>query len=144
MKYLTLAILILFLTSCHRGVIEFDRTYRMTNSTDYDIYIQSFNIPTEIIKTYSINGKGIIFEETKLAVDGSIAPASILGTQLEIIFDDSLILIHNAGLRDTDDFNPPDININILNNEAWTRVSNELYTYEITEELLSQAVPVED
>jgi len=144
MRKIIIPFLAIIFISCHRDSVEFDRTYRLSNSLNMAIRIETKDFSDKLTRTLSIDGRGIIIEETMLALDGWIAPSNILGEEIKFVFNDSLMVIHKTGYLDLTRFDPPNTSINILFNESWTRVSNELYTYEINEVLLSQAVPLED
>ena len=144
MRKIIIPFLAIIFISCHRDSLEFDRTYRLSNSLNMAVRMETKDVSDKLTRTLSIDGRGVIIEETMLALDGWIAPSNILGEEVKIVFNDSLFVIHKTGFLDTTAFDPPNANLNILFNESWIRVSNELYTYEINEELLSQAVPLVD
>jgi hypothetical protein len=144
MRKIFIPFLAIIFISCHRDSLEFDRTYRLTNGLNMTLRIETKDVSDKLTRTLSIDGRGIIIEETNLAVDGDIHPSKVLGHEIIIFFNDSLVITHKTGFLDTSRYDPPNENVNILYNESWNRVSNERYTYEINEELLSQAVPLED
>ncbi|MFT4834671.1 MAG: hypothetical protein ACJA0X_000784 [Cyclobacteriaceae bacterium] len=128
------------LYGCHDPLVE--RTFVINNSTSYNISLMSYKNGKIAVEGLSQGVGEVTRFFGELKGDG-IGPYFVLGDSVNMIFSDSLILIHWT-FANPDQTDTPAYERNILFNPAWTRISNELFTFEITNEMYEEAVPLED
>jgi hypothetical protein len=140
MKYPILFVCInMIFTSCDSYV---DRTFEIFNESLHQVEVTAYS-------NRNLQHEGISKNRgSVLSFSASFDPEAetislFVGDSLNFIFDDSLVLVHYSTTRPTI-IDSPSFDKNISFQDIWTKGSNEYWTFEVTNEMYEEAVPLED
>ncbi len=140
-KFMGLCLLLCFLQNCGTDQIDkITRTYRLENGTEREIRMELYAFGL-FLETHHIIGEGLIFEGTtdndagkNLSAGGALGADSIVVT-----FNNEKRQFYYGDILTSTPFTDR----NILSDESYEVLSNELYRFVFTEEGYENAADIE-
>jgi|GEM_PF-1839224 len=140
-KSLIIIIILASLVLSCNGFI--DRVFEYRNNSDYAVRISAYSNNQRIYSSSLSQQPGIIIN-VSASFDPEIETiATFVGDSINIIFEDSLVLKHYSSFKNGWEISPP-FEENLIFSDIWTKVSDEYWTFEVTDEMYKEAVPLED
>ncbi len=124
-------------TSCDSYV---DRTFEIFNESSHQVEVTAYsNRKLRHEGTSKNQGSVLSFSAS---FDPEAETISLfVGDSVNFIFDDSLVLVHYSTTRPTI-IDSPSFDKIISFQDIWTKVSNEYWTFEVTDQMYDMAEPL--